>query len=208
MKNLNNKGMTTLEVLLSFVIIVIITMSMYGTVSAFNEKRMIEEYKSQIYSYKNLLTKDIQDDFIKVGLTHAQYSEENTSEGRKYVLNCNLRDGTERILEITRQQGQSSYHISGDAGVSDYYMIKYGKPGDMVEYPLPDLGSYTPDGTTAEIKDLSINNVFIRIDDANVLTIHIGLYHPELLTRYAIDVVCPIDYVESGADSSSGLDLY
>ena len=59
MNKLNNKGITTIEILLSFVIIVIITMSMYGTVSAFNEKRMIEEYKTQIYTYKNLLTNRI-----------------------------------------------------------------------------------------------------------------------------------------------------
>ena len=133
MKKLNNKGITTIEILLSFVIIVIITMSMYGTVSAFNEKRMIEEYKTQIYTYKNLLTKEIQDDFIKKGLTHVEYSEGTSGSTREYVLKCDLKDGSKRELEIIRQQGQSSYHISGDSSVSDYYMIRYGNPGEMIE---------------------------------------------------------------------------
>ena len=207
MKKLNNKGITTLEILLSFVIIVIITMSMYGTVSAFNEKRMIEEYKSQIFTYKNLLTKEIQDDFIKIGLTHVEYTEGSMGDSREYLLKCDLKDGTTRELQVIRQQGQSSYHISGAANTSDYYMIRYGKPGEVIDYPLPDIGSYKNDSGN-EIKDLSINNVLIKVDDANILSVHIGFYHPELLTRYGIDIVCPVDYVPSGADESSGLDLY
>ena len=206
MKTLNNKGMTTIEILLSFVIIVIISMSMYGTVSAFNEKRIIEEYKSQIFSYKNTLTKEIQDDFIKVGLTHAEYTESDSGTAREYVLKCDLKDGTTRELKIIRQQGKSAYHITGTNDVSDYYMIKYGPPGEMIDYPLPDLGSYKSGSN--EIKDLSINNVLIKIDSANILSIHIGFYHPELLTRYGIDITCPIDYVGSGSDESVGLDLY
>ena len=207
MKRLNNKGMTTIEVLLSFVLIVIITVSMYGTVSAFNEKRMIEEYKSEIYIYKNLITKEIQDDFIKIGLTHASYEEGNSAEGREYTLNCDLKDGTKRKLQVIRQQAQSEYHIGGATGVSDYYMIKYGTPEEMIEYPIPDLGGYTTsDGYN--VKDLSINNVLIQITSGNILSIHIGFYHPELLTRYSIDIVCPINYVPSGSDDTTGLDLY
>ena len=208
MKKLNNKGITTIEILLSFVIIVIITMSMYGTVSAFNEKRMIEEYKSQIYTYKNLLTKEIQDDFIKKGLTHVEYSESSAGgSSREYLLKCELKDGSKRELQVIRQQGQSSYHISGDSSVSDYYMIRYGKPGELIDYPLPDLGSYTTESGNV-VKDLSINNVLIKVDSSNILSIHIGFYHPELLTRYGIDIVCPVDYVSSGSNESSGLDLY
>ena len=207
MNKLNNKGMTTIEVLLSFVLIVIITVSMYGTVSAFNEKRMIEEYKSEIYIYKNTITKTIQDDFIKIGLTHATYTEGNSANGREYTLDCDLKDGTKRRLEIIRNQAQSSYHIGGASSTSDYYMIRYGTPEDMIDYPLPDLGGYTTDDGY-EIKDLSINNVLIKIDSSNILSIHIGFYHPELLTRYGIDIVCPINFVPGGSDDTVGLDLY
>ena len=92
MKKLNNKGITTVEVLICFVLVVIITVSIYATVSSFNEKKIIEGYKEQIYNYKNLLTQDIQDDFIKIGLTHAKY--ERTSDGNKVIhtVDCSLRD--------------------------------------------------------------------------------------------------------------------
>ena len=39
-----------------------------------NQKRTIEQYKEEIYTYKNLLTKEIQNDFIKIGLTDANYT--------------------------------------------------------------------------------------------------------------------------------------
>ena len=49
---------------------------------------------------------------------------------------------------------------------------------------------------------MQINNIIINVsneltsDDigSHVLNIYIGFYHPELGNRYAINIVCPIDY--------------
>ena len=65
---LNKKGLTTIELLISFVLLAIIVASAYGTVESYKNKENIEEYKNKIYTYKNLLTKDIQRDLIKKGL--------------------------------------------------------------------------------------------------------------------------------------------
>lgn len=217
MIKLNNKGITTVEILICFIIVVVITVSMYATISSFNEKKIIEGYKEEIYGYKNTLTKEIQDDFIKIGLTHANYEKVIDGDKVTHTVTCSLKDGTERKLVVEQILAYSSYHIGGSKTSDDYFMIKYGKPSDLIEYPLPDLGysgydSVTsricdPDDTTntncRKIQDLSINNVLIGITDDNVLSIYIGFYHPELYTRYAINIVCPIDYVSSGYDSSS-----
>lgn len=202
MKKLNNKGITTIEVLICFILVVIITVSMYATVSGFNEKKIVEGYKEEIYDYKNILTKDIQDDFIKIGLTHANYEKTINGDMTVHTVTCNLRDGTTRKLVVEQTLASSSYHIGGSTTSDDRFMIKYGPSDDLVEYPLPDLGSYKNEyGHT--VQDLSINNVLISIDDNNVLSIYIGFYHSELATRYAINIVCPIDYISSGYDSSS-----
>ena len=223
MKRLNNKGITTLEVLLCFALVVIITVSMYTTISSYNDRRIIESYKEQIYSYKNILTKTIQDDFIKIGLTHVDYKKEKKNLGGSignnvtvHTLDCLLKDGSKRQLVIKQRLGYSSYHISGYANQNDYYMIEYGEPGHLVNYPLPDLGqskvANSGSSGTHIVKDLCINNIIIKIGndadavdstDANVLSIQIGLYHPEVLTRYGIYIVCPIDYITSGADGSN-----
>lgn len=200
MTKLNNKGITTIEVILCFVIVVIITMSMFATVSSFNEKRIIEKDKEEIYSYKNILTKEIQDDFIKIGLTHASYERTVNGATTTHIVRCELKDGTNRELVISQTLAKSSYHIGGTEGASDNFYIEYGPSGDRIRYPLPDLGNATQDG---KVKNLSINNVLINITDENVLSIYIGFYHPELTTRYAISIVAPIDYLSfSGNDGT------
>lgn len=218
MKRLNNKGITTIEVLICFVLVVIISVSIYATVFSFNEKKIIEGYKEQIYNYKNILTQDIQDDFIKIGLTHAKY--ERTTDGEKVIhtVFCSLRDGSQRKLVVEQLLAASSFHIGGSYTTDDYFMIKYGEPDDLIDRDLPDLGhsGYDPvekricdvddperDINCRKIQDLSINNVMINITDDNVLSIYIGFYHPDFGTRYAINIVCPIDYISGGADSSS-----
>lgn len=216
MKKLNNKGITTIEVIICFLLVVIISTSMYTTVSAFNERRIIEQYKEEIYSYKNILTKQIQDDFIKIGITSAKF--DTTKEGAKttYNLEVTLRDGTKRKLIIIQQLGYSIYHLGGTKNKSDEFMIKYGKVGEEIEYPIPDLGEFHVDSAgnrknctggsgCLTIKDLSINNVYLNVEKDQVLTIYIGFYHPELSTRYAISIVAPLNYVISSNNNEDTL---
>lgn len=207
MMRLNNKGITTIEVIICFVLVVTITTAMYGTVASYNQKRILEQYKEELYTYKNLITKEIQDDFIKIGLTHAEYKNEVDGYTTKHRVDCTLKDGTRRILIVTQTFGKSEYHQKG-GNVNDYYMIQYGtSESDLIEYPLPNFGESKND-TGKTIKDLSINNVLIKVTADNVLDIYIGFYHPELTTRYGIQIITPIDYVATGNDSSSGLNLY
>ena len=42
MKKLNNKGITTVEVIICFVLVIVITSSMYSIITSFNEKRIVE----------------------------------------------------------------------------------------------------------------------------------------------------------------------
>ena len=65
---LNNKGMTVVELLASFIIVALIMTTLYATMNNFSDKRVEESAKESIYTYKNLLTKEIYDDIIKKGL--------------------------------------------------------------------------------------------------------------------------------------------
>ena len=67
-KKLNNKGMTTVEILVSFLLVAAISTSLYTTVSNYNRKMDREHFKLEINKYKNVLTKTVQDDIIKGGL--------------------------------------------------------------------------------------------------------------------------------------------
>lgn len=223
MKKLNNRGITTVEVLLCFILVVIIATSMYGTISSFNNKRLIEQYKGKIFSYKELLTKEIQDDFIQIGLTHASYKKEvlgSPSGGLQkgttiHTVECILQDGTTRKLVIYQALARAATRMETNMAENDYFMIKYG-PDDanLIEYPLPDLGESKafPLGgagsSDKKIKDFIINNISIKIEEDRVLSIYIGFYHPELGTRYAINITSPISYVSGGANAKEMTPLF
>ena len=222
MKRLNNKGITTIEVIICFILVVTITSAMFATVSSFNQRRIIEQYKEEIYTYKNLLTKDIQDDFIKVGIASVSYSSNVKNTKTTHSVNCVMKDGTKRQLIIIQQFSQSKYHPSGSPSVDDYYMIKYGTVEDFVdikqeplreeaellEYPIPELGSTKNEETGKTVKDFSINNVWISISDDHILDIYIGFYHPELTTRYGVQIISPVNYVTTGSETGNHFKLY
>lgn len=218
MKKLNNKGLTIIEVVLCFVLVSIITVSMYSVISTFNEKRIQEKIKEEIFAYRNLLTKDIEDDFIKIGLSSATITENSPSAGTKvYNLTCTLKDGSKRRLLISRRLNTTNYRdavsSSETAAVDDSFSIRYGTVNqsggdenvDVMEYPLPDFGYSVDNGHKSKL--LSIGKVSIIVDENRVLRIYIGLYHPELDNRYSINVVSLINYDDT-TDKTLPLGLY
>ena len=216
MRPLNNRGITTIEVLLCFILVVIITTSMYGTVSSFNNKRLVEQYKEKIFSYKELLTKEIQDDFVQIGLTHAKYTKNVVTEDRDdgikegtviHTVDCTLQDGTTRQLIIYQALAKDASRMGTNTAPNDYFMIEYGPNSNLTQYPIPDLGETTNDDG-ATIKFLIINNISIKIEDDKVLSIYIGFYHPELTTRYGINIVAPIGYMSDVVDGRDTTTLF
>lgn len=67
MKKLNNHGLTAVEVLICFSITAVIVISLFKIINNFNEKQAIESKKNLIQTYKNTVTKTIQDDILAGG---------------------------------------------------------------------------------------------------------------------------------------------
>lgn len=204
-RKLNNKGMTAIEILVTFLIVAVIVVSLYDGIIALKDKETISSYKLSLVTYRDLLTKDIQDDLIKIGLAGAEVSPLSDNSG--YKVTMTLRDGSKRILEVKQQFGcNAADEIEEDevctkAGIgqdtSDHFSISYGPVDDVVEYPLPDLGSEKlPNlhtNKTHTIYALRINEV--DISTANqVFSLRVTLYHPDLGSKYSIDIVSPINY--------------
>ena len=202
MIKLNSRGITTIEVILCFVLVFIMTFSMYGTVSSYNDKRIIEKDKNEILSYKYLLTKTIQDDFVNNELSHVSIENNFEPSGKKtYILHCTLKNGTKKILKIEQTLGYSTYNPTGLKNQSDFFMISYGTEGNLIEYPLPNLGSSTvkadPSNGISEhtIQELSIQDVKIEVLEHQVLSIKIVFYHPNFGNKYEISIMAPVNYV-------------
>lgn len=205
MTKLNNKGMTAIEILVTFLIVAVLVVSLYDGIIALKDKETISSYKVSLVTYRDLLTKDIQDDLIKVGLAGAETSA--LSGGTGYRVNMTLRDGSKRILEVKQVFGCNAADTTEEdelcvkAGIgrdaSDSFSISYGTVDDLVEYPLPDLGNEEIPNLhgsgTHTISSLRINEV--SISTANqVFSLRVTLYHPDLGSKYSIDIVSPINY--------------
>lgn len=201
LKKLNNHGMTAVEILVCFVLMSILAVSMYSSIASYKNKQSIESAKEKIFTYKNLLTKEIQDDLIKKGLVSAEISETiNETKGKPenlpskvFKVDFLFRDGSKKQLVINRRLA-SDYSVVDCASekINDAFSIQYGEEGNLMTYDLPDVG-YGENQCGEKVLDLRINNVDINKDN-NILTIYIGFYHPDLGTRYGIDIVCPINY--------------
>ena len=206
---LNNKGMTTIEILVSFILVAILSATMYTTVSNYNTKRKIESDKLEISTYKNLLTKQIQDDLIKIGLVGAT---------DYFAADLLLADNTKRRIIITRKLADDYLVVlNPSAGESykdydDEFGVYYGtvsndlnnttikeinNPG-LESIPIPDLGygmnhSGISGQTQHKVLDFRIQNV--RLSTANnTFSLFLGFYHIDEGSKYAINIVCPINY--------------
>lgn len=234
---MNQKGFTTVEVLMCFVIISIVMMSLFSTISAFNEKKNIESDRAKIYEFKNSITNTIQGDIISNGLIYAKITKEGVSTGDNvgvtYILTMKFKNNTTKVLRVHQRYTKTTYRLNGTTEQDDEFYIEYGTPDDTIRYTLPDLGkvkgvyasnTYIPmddlgrcysslDRTsTTECRtaqNLQINNVLINITNENdlssenhILNIYIGLYHPDLGSKYAINIVSPIDYKAGNVDAS------
>lgn len=245
---MNNKGFTTVEVLVCFVVVSVVTMSMFSTISAFNEKKIQESYRARVYEFKNNITNVIQEDIIKRGLTYAKVSDNGsapgTVNGRQYTVDLTFRDGVQKRLIVFQRFTRTAYRLEGTSSADDTFYLEYGIPEgntagltpEMIRYELPNLGvnkgyynpvtnmyvpahngeCYTePNGNgdyvwadeCRETKDFQINNIDITISneadpeiESHVLSIYVGFYHPNLGTKYAINIVAPIDYQSSSVD--------
>ena len=230
-KKLNSKGMTTVEILVSFVLVALISASLYTTISNYNRKMDRESFKLEINKYKNVLTKSIQDDIIKGGLIGVKTKEFHASDNKYpndiYIVEFELKDHSLRRLAVKRRLAEYYTKDSSDADASkvdDEFMIYYGTPSATVpftslntsnymtgleEFPIPDVGEGENDQTCPSpapshkciVKDLRLTNVIIK-NENKVVSIFLGFQHIDEGTRYAINIVCPTDFKYYSSSSS------
>ena len=87
LKKLDNKGMTVIEILVSFVLVSTIVVSMFSLVSKYAARREQEVDRNSINTYKTTLTKEIYDDIINSGgIINATSEESGSKYDKMYTL--------------------------------------------------------------------------------------------------------------------------
>ena len=168
MVKLNQKGMTSIELLVCSVIISAIVVSMFDMILNYQNQQQIERIKNEIVSYSNNIQKVIQDDLIKGHLISA----DNLSADKKSVT----------LTMNDPSNYQTSLQIKANEGV-----ISYGRLGDVIDYEIPAIADLYL-SNDSEINVLPGVNGYIEIK--------IVLNHPNFEDEeYIFTITCPLNFV-------------
>lgn len=162
-KKINNKGFTTVEVVVSFALVVVILASMTAMVVNYRDKVTDEEVKTQLIDFKNTITKVVYDDIVS-GI----YSS-ITSCGDKCIK---FSGSEENKLEIKEESGTSGL----PKGIYfEYKGIKYFLPDS-------DLNDYTVGEYVINTSEIIYNSDTTH----NIYSAKIPIFHTGIDEDYVI----------------------
>ena len=151
---INQKGMTSIELLITFVILSLVVTGMFDVVLNYKDREIIESIRATVVEYDNSLQKLIQDDFIK---GHLQNVTINTTNPNLLTATFQMeKDATTATTYVTTLQ------IDITNGI-----ISYGRSGEVVKYPIPKFDTSYGSNSTISLA-LDKDKTFIKtIGDTN-----------------------------------------
>ena len=165
---LNRKGITSVELLVCFIIISTIVVSMYNMILSYRNKEQIEEINNEVISFSNNLQEEIQSDLIMGHLVN--------------VTNVSA-DGYSATLTFDNPNSYTTtITINPSSGV-----ISYGRSGDVIKYEIPGIADLmlSPDSKIEYIPGVN-----------GYLKITIVLTHPNFVNEtYSFMINSPVNYV-------------
>lgn len=96
---LNNRGMSIIEIVLTFTLIMFMIISMFSIIMNYRDKASISLKKLEMDTFKNTLTKDIQNDILKLGINEINTGGEcDNILGLSQCINIVYNDGSEKAF--------------------------------------------------------------------------------------------------------------
>lgn len=120
---LNNKGLTVIELILCFVLLIILVFGMFNVVLDVKDYSETKELEKELISFKNRIIYMVQDDLISKGLKNTSVSCPSSYE-KKYSTKC---------LKITFNDNEVKYLIIEPSSK----IINYGTVSSLESYKIP-----------------------------------------------------------------------
>ncbi len=165
--NLNKKGITSVELLVCFIIISTIVVSMYNLILNYRNREQIEEINNEVIAFSNNLQQVIQSDLVMGHLVS--------------VSNVSVDGYSATFTFDTPNSYTTTITIKPNEGV-----ISYGKSGDVIDYEIPGIADLmlSPDSS---ITYIPATNGYLKIT--------IILTHPNFTDEtYSFMINCPVNY--------------
>lgn len=184
---LNNKGISIIEVVLTFSLIMVMVIGMLAIVFNYREKASVSLEKLDMDTFKNTLTKDIQDDILAYGVTEINRDGECTTNTElNSCINIVFANGEEKAFGTSQidNTNENTLKTSIENKFLYYDGIKY-KLNDNLPSKKPDKRKWT---------DFQM----IEIQDSNILSADsLVLEDGTIVMIYAIDVyISHLDFDE------------
>lgn len=185
MIKMDKKGFTVIEILLSFVLVMIIIINLFSIIINYRDRSYIEMLKTDYLTFKSVVTKDIQTDILKKGLSSIETVTPASKCGADITQCINLKfmDGTNKNLFLYDKD-------TADAIRNKY--LQYGDQKYKIRNDLPKPGE-VPDEQLHGFQKLELyTGRFFEdriVGDDHVYGIHIGLYHTDLEGDYGIHII-------------------
>lgn len=176
---MNNKGLTVVEILVSFVIISVIVVGMMNVVYLYRGKIATSNYRKQLITYKNTLTKDIYDDILKMKVYDVERCETNVSRCIKFRFGMNESDLIEKKLEIS--------DATTEEGIKDKYIVYGGQIYKIFEELPNDVSNLKK----YESLKFTTNSIILTKDDLGtdiVYHVEIGINHVDIMENFGINL--------------------
>ena len=150
---LNNKGVSIIEIVLTFALIMVMTMGMLSIVFNYREKASISMEKLDLDTFKNTLTKEIQDDILTLGVKEINTSGEClTNAELNSCINIVFLDGNSKAFGTSKVNNNDVDSIENK--FLYYDGLKY-KIVDKLPNKIP-IGEKAVDFQTIKIQDQNI----------------------------------------------------
>lgn len=165
---LNERGISTVELLVCFIIVTTIVISMFDLIMNYKNRQQVESINSQMVTYKNTVTKVIEDDIVRHGGISSVTREENT-------FNITFRDGQEATLFFETKESD------GEVWGSVTYQGERFSTTD-----IPDMTfRLTPN------EEDSNELAFSECNGSGTFVLQIPFSHPDLMSAMGINITAP-----------------
>ena len=194
MFKLNNKGMSIVEIVVTFSIIMIISVGLLSIVVNYRNKISVSLERLKLDTFKNNVTQDIYNDILNLGVTEINTAGEcSTLTDLNRCVNIVFQDGSERVFGTSKVEANNKNSI-------EEKFVYY----DGIKYKLKD---YLPDNKPSgrvwkDLEAISINDDAILSSSSTVLEdgtkiniyrIDIGIEHIDFTDDFGIHIVATTD---------------
>ena len=179
MKKLNNKGLSVVEVILTFTLVMIIASGLLTIIMNYKARAQIEMKRLELVTYKNTLTKEIQTDILDRGIYEINTEGLCKEQVDQYssCINIVFKDGIEKILAVSKLDDTNQNNL---IKLLNNKYIKYGDTRYPIEDTLPDN---IPTGRSPK----DFQNIYVNSD--NFLTSESIILNSGVTTKiYSIDI--------------------